>query len=141
MSLIPGLGRSPGGGNGNPLHILASEIRLQSMGLQKESDRIQQPNNNKNQSHKERVLKYGLLKPKKDYPDEVGEFLHGKMMKTEKLQDVTRKIFLKQKGKIQSELLQENTLPLVGSIVEPAPRLSSEILQSLMSPTSDCGST
>ena len=41
-SLIPGLGRSPGEGNGHPLHIIAQEIpwteepgRLLSMGLQK----------------------------------------------------------------------------------------------------------
>ena len=40
--LIPGLGRSPGEGNGHPLHIIAQEIpwteepgRLLSMGLQK----------------------------------------------------------------------------------------------------------
>ena len=43
--LFPGLGQSPGVGNGNPLNILAWEIpwteepgRLQSMGLQKELD-------------------------------------------------------------------------------------------------------
>ena len=42
LGLIPGLGRSPGEGNGNPPHILAWRIpwteelsRLQSMGLQK----------------------------------------------------------------------------------------------------------
>ena len=41
-SSIPGSGRSPGGGNGNPLQILAWEIpwtegpgRFQSMGLQR----------------------------------------------------------------------------------------------------------
>ena len=40
-SSVPGLGRSPGGGNGNPLHILAWKILwteepggLQSMGSQ-----------------------------------------------------------------------------------------------------------
>ena len=42
MGLIPGLGRSPGRGNGSPLHILAWRIQwteepggLQSMGLQR----------------------------------------------------------------------------------------------------------
>ena len=42
VGLIPGWGRSPGEGNGNPLHILAWEIPwteepdgLQSMGLQR----------------------------------------------------------------------------------------------------------
>ena len=41
MDLIPGSGRSPGEGNGNPLHILAWKIpwmeksgRLQSMGIE-----------------------------------------------------------------------------------------------------------
>ena len=100
MSLIPGLGRSPGGGNGNPLHILASEIRLQSMGLQRVRQDLATKQQQQKPSHKERVLKYGLLKPKKDYPDEAGEFLHGKMMETEKLQDVTGEIFLIQKGEI-----------------------------------------
>ena len=45
MGLIPGSGRSPGEGNGDPFSILALEISwtektggLQSMGSQKESD-------------------------------------------------------------------------------------------------------
>ena len=45
MGLIPGSGRSPGEGNGDPFSILAWEISwtektggLQSMGSQKESD-------------------------------------------------------------------------------------------------------
>ena len=42
---VPGLGRSPGGGNGNPLQYLAWRIpwteepgRLQSLGLQRDID-------------------------------------------------------------------------------------------------------
>jgi len=48
-SLIPGSGKSPGAGNGYPLHILAWEIPwteepggLQSVGVTKESDRTEQ---------------------------------------------------------------------------------------------------
>ena len=50
MGLIPGSGRSPGEGNGNPLHYSAWEIpwTKEPGGLQscKESDRTYQPNNN-----------------------------------------------------------------------------------------------
>ena len=102
--MIPGLGRSTEGGNGNSLQHSCLRNQATVHGTAKSqtglSNQPNNNNNNKNISHKERVLKYELLKPKKDYPDVVREFLHGKMMKTEKLQDVTRKIFLRQKGEI-----------------------------------------
>ena len=53
MSLIPGLGKSPGEGNGNPLNILAGKShgqrsrRLQSKGLQESDTTSQLSNRNK----------------------------------------------------------------------------------------------
>ena len=99
--MIPRLGRSPGGGNGNPLQYSCLRNHATVHGIAKSQTGLNnRTTTKKTLSHKERILKYGLLKPKKDYPDEVREFLHDKMMKTEKLQDVTRKIFLRQKGEI-----------------------------------------